>query len=192
MNQGTHSFQRPVLAPPGGEKRVMLHSCCAPCSGEVIEAMVASGLELEIFFYNPNIHPREEYELRKVENIRFAEEHGIPFTDADYDKDNWFSRVKGLEWAPERGERCTACFDMRFERTALARDDLLDPQLAQGRWRRADDRDFQARGVLRPAVLRLCLLASGHEQVASGQRPSQGRDRPGLLPQGRCPAGDRP
>ena len=39
----------------------MLHSCCAPCSGEVIEAMVASGLELEIFFYNPNIHPREEF-----------------------------------------------------------------------------------------------------------------------------------
>ena len=87
----------------------MLHSCCAPCSGEVIEAMVASGLELEIFFYNPNIHPREEYELRKVENIRFAEEHGVPFTDADYDTDNWFARVKGLEWAPERGERCTAC-----------------------------------------------------------------------------------
>ena len=81
--------------------------------------MVASGLELEIFFYNPNIHPREEYELRKVENIRFAEEHGIPFTDADYDTDNWFARVKGLEWAPERGERCTQCFDMRFERTAL-------------------------------------------------------------------------
>lgn len=71
-------YQRPELLPPGGEKRVMLHSCCAPCSGEVIEAMVASGLELEIFFYNPNIHPREEYELRKVENIRFAEDHGSP------------------------------------------------------------------------------------------------------------------
>ena len=117
--QASKELQRPVLSPPSGEKKVMLHSCCAPCSGEVIEAMVASGLELEIFFYNPNIHPREEYELRKVENIRFAEEHGIPFTDADYDTDNWFARVKGLEWVPERGERCTACFDMRFERTAL-------------------------------------------------------------------------
>src|SRR5665213_1812538 len=88
---------RPQLATPGGEKRVMLHSCCAPCSGEVIEAMVASGLELEIFFYNPNIHPREEYELRKVENIRFAEEAGVPFVDADYDTDNWFARARGLE-----------------------------------------------------------------------------------------------
>lgn len=105
--------------PPGGEKRVLLHSCCAPCSGEVIEAMVTSGLEIEIFFYNPNIHPKKEYELRKEENIRFAEKLNIPFIDADYDSDNWFLRAKGLEHEPERGIRCTACFDMRFERTAL-------------------------------------------------------------------------
>jgi predicted adenine nucleotide alpha hydrolase (AANH) superfamily ATPase len=110
---------RPILTPPNGEKNVLLHSCCAPCSGEVMEAMAASGIRFSIFFYNPNIHPREEYELRKNENIRFAEKLGLPFIDADYDTDNWFTRVKGLEWAPERGERCTACFDMRFERTAL-------------------------------------------------------------------------
>jgi len=113
------SYERAENLPPGGEKRVMLHSCCAPCSGEVIEAMIVSGLEIEIFFYNPNIHPRKEYELRKEENIRFAEKYKIPFVDADYDKDNWFLRVKGLEHEPERGIRCTACFDMRFERTAL-------------------------------------------------------------------------
>ncbi|MBX9742399.1 MAG: epoxyqueuosine reductase QueH [Chthoniobacterales bacterium] len=105
--------------PPNGEKRVLLHSCCAPCSGEVIEAMVTSGLEIEIFFYNPNIHPKKEYELRKEENIRFAEKLNIPFTDADYDTDQWFLRTKGMEHEPERGIRCTACFDMRFERTAL-------------------------------------------------------------------------
>ena len=84
-----------------------------------MEAMAASGIRFSIFFYNPNIHPREEYELRKNENIRFAEKLGLPFIDADYDTDNWFARVKGMEWVPERGERCTACFDMRFERTAL-------------------------------------------------------------------------
>lgn len=105
--------------PPGGHKRVLLHSCCAPCSGEVMEAMLASGIELEIFFYNPNIHPRQEYELRKEENIRFAEKHHIPFIDADYDTDNWFARAKGMEFEPERGKRCSMCFDMRFERTAL-------------------------------------------------------------------------
>ena len=54
-----------------------------------------------------------------MKNIRFAEQHGVPFIDADYDTDNWFERAKGMEWEPERGIRCTMCFDMRFERTAL-------------------------------------------------------------------------
>lgn len=111
--------KRDKLTPPNDDKRVLLHSCCAPCSGEVIEAMIASGIELTIFFYNPNIHPQKEYEMRKDENIAFAKEYNIPFVDADYDTDNWFARIEGLELAPERGERCTKCFDMRFERTAL-------------------------------------------------------------------------
>jgi epoxyqueuosine reductase len=119
MPSDAPEFTRPVLTPPGGETRVLLHSCCAPCSGEVMEAMAASGVDYTVFFYNPNIHPEREYLLRKEENIRFAEAHGVPFVDADYDTDNWFARARGLEWAPERGERCTMCFDMRFERTAL-------------------------------------------------------------------------
>ena len=110
---------RLALAVPGNAEKVLLHSCCAPCSGEVIEAIQASGVDLTIYFYNPNIHPRTEYELRKDENIRFAEQLGIPFVDADYDTDNWFERAKGMEQDPERGARCTMCFDMRFERTAL-------------------------------------------------------------------------
>ncbi len=104
---------------PGGEKKVLLHSCCAPCSGELIEAMVKERIELTIFFYNPNIHPKKEYELRKRENIRYAETWGIPFVDADYDVQHWFMRAKGMEHEPERGTRCTMCFDMRFARTAL-------------------------------------------------------------------------
>jgi epoxyqueuosine reductase len=111
--------ERPRLSPPGDHKRVLLHSCCAPCSGEVMEAMLASGIEYTIFFYNPNIHPQKEYLLRKDENVRFAEKHSVPFVDADYDTENWFQRAKGMEWEPERGARCTMCFDMRFERTAL-------------------------------------------------------------------------
>lgn len=113
------TVERPVLTPPDGETKVLLHSCCAPCSGEVMEAMTASGIDYTIFFYNPNIHPKKEYLLRKDENIRFAEQHNVPFVDADYDADNWFQRAKGMEWEPERGIRCTMCFDMRFERTAL-------------------------------------------------------------------------
>lgn len=114
----TTTGRDPVPAPENTE-RVLLHSCCAPCSGEVMEAIHASGIEFDIFFYNPNIHPREEYEIRKEENIRFAEELGLKFIDADYDADNWFERTRGMEWEPERGKRCTECFDMRFERTAL-------------------------------------------------------------------------
>ena len=107
------------LVPPSGDNKVLLHSCCAPCSGEIIETMIRSGIDLTIFFYNPNIHPKKEYELRKNENIEFAKKYDIPFVDADYDMDNWFARTKGLEWSPERGLRCTLCFDMRFERSAL-------------------------------------------------------------------------
>ena len=110
---------RPKLQAPGAADKVLLHSCCAPCAIEVMEAIVASDIELCVYFYNPNIHPRAEYDLRKDENKRFCAQKGIEFIDADYDSDNWFERVRGLENEPERGERCTVCFDMRFERTAL-------------------------------------------------------------------------
>jgi predicted adenine nucleotide alpha hydrolase (AANH) superfamily ATPase len=84
-----------------------------------MEKILNFGINLTIFFYNPNIHPKDEYELRKNENIRFAEKNNIKFIDADYDPQNWFSRTKGMELEPERGKRCSMCFDMRFERTAL-------------------------------------------------------------------------
>lgn len=98
--------------------KVLLHSCCAPCSGPLIERIHEAGIALTIFFYNPNIHPQKEYEIRKNENIRYAEKVGIPFVDADYDAARWFSLTKGREQDPERGERCRVCFEMRFVRTA--------------------------------------------------------------------------
>ncbi len=114
-------IQREKLELPTGNQgdKLLLHSCCAPCSGEVMEALIASDIDFTIFFYNPNIHPKREYEIRKEENIAFAKKYNIPFIDADYDKDNWYERAKGMEFEPERGIRCTMCFDMRFERTAL-------------------------------------------------------------------------
>jgi epoxyqueuosine reductase len=131
--------ERPELQLPAGKTNLLLHSCCAPCSGEVMEAMQASGIRFSIFFYNPNIHPVREYELRKQENIVFAEKLDIPFIDADYDMDNWFSRVKGLENEPERGVRCTQCFEMRFERTALYAYehgfDVITSSLGISRWK---------------------------------------------------------
>ncbi len=107
------------LTLPNGRSKLLLHSCCAPCAGELMEQMLANDIEFTIFFYNPNIHPKKEYEQRKNENIRYAKKMDITFVDADYDVQNWFSKVKGMEYEPERGIRCTSCFDMRFERSAL-------------------------------------------------------------------------
>ncbi|MDE9429222.1 epoxyqueuosine reductase QueH [Xenorhabdus bovienii] len=133
------NYERNPLPLPNGHNKVLLHSCCAPCSGEVMEAMLVSGIDFTIFFYNPNIHPLKEYELRKDENIRFAEQMGIPFIDADYDRDNWFERAKGMENEPERGIRCTMCFDMRFERTALYAHEhgfpVISSSLGISRWK---------------------------------------------------------
>ena len=114
-----NNLRRDKLRTPDDSAKVLMHSCCAPCAGEIMEAICASGLQLTVFFYNPNIHPKDEYEMRKAENIRFCAKKKIPFVDADYDTENWFARVRGYEDAPERGHRCTLCFDMRFERTAL-------------------------------------------------------------------------
>lgn len=128
-----------IFSPPGGEEKVLMHSCCAPCAAEIMEKMKKSRLELTIFFYNPNIHPTREYEIRKEENIRFAKKLEIPFIDADYDRDNWFARIKGMEWEPEKGKRCSACFDMRFERTALYAHEhgfkVITSSLGLSRWK---------------------------------------------------------
>lgn len=135
-------FEREKLHLPDGKKKLLLHSCCAPCSGEVMEAIMASEIDFSIFFYNPNIHPRKEYDIRKDENIRFAEKHHIEFIDADYDKDEWFLRAEGMEDEPERGSRCTMCFDMRFERTALYAYehgfDVISSSLGISRWKNMD------------------------------------------------------
>ncbi len=133
------NYKRPLLSLPNNRNKLLLHSCCAPCAGEIMEALAASQIKTTVYFYNPNIHPKEEYEIRKNENIRFCKKLGFEFIDADYDKDNWFERVKGLENEPERGKRCTECFDMRFERTALYANennyDVFATTLGISRWK---------------------------------------------------------
>ena len=114
-----NTSSRPRVTAPCAEKKVLLHSCCAPCEGEVLETLLESEITPTVFFYNPNIHPKREYEIRKSEDKRFCDKLKVEHIDVDYDVMNWFDRVKGLEWEPERGARCTQCFDMRFERTAL-------------------------------------------------------------------------
>lgn len=111
--------EREKLELPNQSDKLLLHSCCAPCACDLMERFVESEIDFTIYFYNPNIHPQTEYELRKDENKRFADKHDIPFVDDDYNTEDWFARAKGMEDEPERGIRCTMCFDMRFQRTAL-------------------------------------------------------------------------
>lgn len=113
---------------------------------KVEEMCSSSKLEnITVFFYNPNIHPRKEYEIRKEENKRFCNQLSIPFIDADYDPDNWYIRMKGMEYDPERGKRCTECFDMRMERTALYAHehgfDAIATTNATSRWKDAKQVD---------------------------------------------------
>ncbi|MBF0503955.1 MAG: epoxyqueuosine reductase QueH [Candidatus Omnitrophica bacterium] len=130
------------LKPPNNSKKILLHSCCAPCSGELMEMMSASGIDFTIFFYNPNTHPRQEYEIRKNENISYANKMNVPFVDGDYDTSSWFNRVEGLEFEGERSSRCGRCFDMRFERTALYAHehgfDVITSSLGMSRWKDLD------------------------------------------------------
>lgn len=102
------------LVAPGGAERVLLHTCCAPCSGAIIEAMLNSGIEPVIYYCNPNIYPQEEYEIRKNECSRYARNLGLQIVDADNDHSAWLECVKGLEAEPERGARCLKCFKLRL------------------------------------------------------------------------------
>lgn len=95
----------------------LLHVCCAPCSIAVIDEL-RKQYTISVLFFNPNIHPEEEYFRRKHEVIRICEEWSIPMLDQDYTPDTWDSATKGLEDQPEGGFRCNACFRMRLSRTA--------------------------------------------------------------------------
>lgn len=112
------NYNRPKLETPNNDAKILLHTCCAPCAGEVMLAMAASEIDVTLLFYNPNIHPEKEYLLRKDENKRYAEQLNMKFIDADYDVKNWFDKAKGMEDEPEKGARCTMCFDLRFQYTA--------------------------------------------------------------------------
>ncbi|MBO5808096.1 MAG: epoxyqueuosine reductase QueH [Bacteroidales bacterium] len=130
------------LQVPMGENMVLLHTCCAPCSSAIIEALVRGGVTPVIYYCNPNIYPREEYEIRKNECTRYAQSLGLEIVDADYDHDNWLEAVKGLEDEPERGGRCLRCFKLRLMRTAeyACRRGIkvMTTTLASSRWKSLD------------------------------------------------------
>ncbi len=99
-------------------KKVLLHTCCAPCGGYVIEQLKQMGYEVVSFFYNPNIFPKEEYELRFNEVKRYCEKYKIKLIEGEYDHEGWLEKVKGLEKEPEKGKRCEVDFTLRLSETA--------------------------------------------------------------------------
>ncbi len=104
----------------GHGKRLLLHSCCAPCSSYCLTE-TAKYLSVTVFYYNPNLDCEEEYEKRKREQIRFLRETGLAgFLDCDYSHRDYEDAVRGLEQEQEGGARCETCFRLRLERTALA------------------------------------------------------------------------
>lgn len=111
------------LAEEGRVPRLLLHSCCAPCSSYVMEYL-SQYFQITIFFYNPNIYPPEEYELRVREEKRLIHEmpfvHPVQMVEGPYDPDHFFQEIKGLEKEPEGGKRCEHCYRLRLYEAGLA------------------------------------------------------------------------
>lgn len=106
--------------------KLLLHSCCGPCSTTVI-TMLKEYFDITVFYYNPNIEPREEYEKRKSEQIRLIKELNsefVKFLESDYANEEFRSVTKRLEEEKEGGARCSVCFKLRLEKTALKAKEL--------------------------------------------------------------------
>ena len=127
---------------PNGLNQVLLHACCAPCSSAIVEWMLQHGIRPTIFYFNPNIYPQEEYDIRKNESKRHADSLGIPWIDGDYNHETWLQQIQGLEHEPERGSRCLQCFRVRLTATALQAHALgithVTTTLASSRWKSLD------------------------------------------------------
>lgn len=134
--------------------RLLLHSCCAPCSGAIVESLAeaykAAGRnpaeEMAIFWSNSNIYDREEYEKRRAEILRYAGLFGVEVIDDDFDHSAWRTEVAaGREDAPERGARCLECFRFRLLRAARYAAGhgfgTLTTSLASSRWKSLEQVD---------------------------------------------------
>ncbi len=98
--------------------KLLLASCCAPCSVGVIRRLKESGVDFSVLFYNPNIRPLTEYQRRCDENKRVCLEEDIPFIELEYTPEIWDNACSSLINEPERGNRCSACFKLRLTRAA--------------------------------------------------------------------------
>jgi len=130
MQKNYHTEGLEILKNIDKPKKILLHSCCAPCSSHVI-TYLTKYFDITIFYYNPNISPYEEYEKRKKEQIKLIKnlktKNKLDYLDCDYDNDIYEKLIKGYEECPEKGARCTICFKQRLEKTAkIAKENNYD------------------------------------------------------------------
>lgn len=120
-------------------QKVLLHTCCAPCSSAILECMLQNEMQPIVYFSNSNIYPLAEYEKRKQELIRHLQTLNVTFIEDDYNHQQWLDFVRGLENEPERGIRCSKCFLFRLSRAAKKANELgihyLTTTLASSRWK---------------------------------------------------------
>ena len=104
-------------------KRILLHTCCAPCAAYVI-AELQKEYNVTLFYFNPNIFPQEEYNQRLREARAYATKLNIPFLEGQYNHQWWLEQIKGYENEPEKGKRCIICYRLRLKKTAQQAEEL--------------------------------------------------------------------
>lgn len=117
MNINYNEEMKKIISNLDDHNKLLLHSCCGPCSSSVIERL-RDYFDITVIYYNPNIEPKVEYEKRKSEQLRLLNELGIKFMDIDYLNNEYHEKIKGYENEPENGLRCPLCFDLRLDKTA--------------------------------------------------------------------------
>ncbi len=121
MKENYYNLCNEILSNIKDKQTILLHSCCAPCSSHVI-TFLTNYFDITILYYNPNIYPYEEYLKRKKEQINLIKtlktKNTVNIIDCDYDNKLYNELIKGLEKEPERGKRCTICYEMRIDKTA--------------------------------------------------------------------------
>ena len=110
-------MQKEIEKIKGKKPKLLLHSCCAPCSTACLERLT-DVFDLSVYYYNPNMDSKEEFTLRVEEQKRLCDILGVKCIILDYNKNEFLSEVKGYENAIEGGERCKKCFYLRLKKTA--------------------------------------------------------------------------
>ena len=120
MNENYNNKMKEIIASLDGTKKILLHSCCGPCSTACIERLTEY-FDITILYYNPNIEPKEEYEKRKKYQIdvinKFKSKNKLDILDCDWENEVYRDYVKGLEREPEGGARCNKCYYLRLDYT---------------------------------------------------------------------------